>query len=97
MLMILFRRGRDRDHGRHGLSYEAQRALVTVGDPAGRRKLVRATDTCPEMLYYTLSLWQPEKTLAIRSWIGSSLAMLRGGFLSAKERTALQAGDAASE
>ena len=31
------------------------------------------------------------KVLAIRSWIGSSLAMVRGGFLSAKERTALQA------
>ena len=40
---------------------------------------------------YTLSLWQPEKVVAIRSWIDSSLVMLRGGFLSAKERTALQA------
>ncbi len=40
---------------------------------------------------YTLSPWKPEKILAIRSWIDSSLAMLRGGFLSAKERTALQA------
>ena len=40
---------------------------------------------------YTLSPWQPEKVLAIGSWMGSSLAMLRGGFLSAKERTALQA------
>ena len=40
---------------------------------------------------YTLSLWQPEKVLAIRSWIGSPLIMLRGGFLGAKERMALQA------
>ena len=40
---------------------------------------------------YTLSSWKPEKILAIGSWIGSSLIMIRGGFLSAKERTALQA------
>ena len=36
--------------------------------------------------FYTLSLWQPEKVVAIRSWIASSLAMVRDGFLSAKER-----------
>ncbi len=40
---------------------------------------------------YPLSLWQSEKVFAIRSWIGSSLAMIRGGFLSAREHTALQA------
>ena len=40
---------------------------------------------------YTLSSWKAEKIFAIGSWIGSSLAMVRGGFLSAKERTALQA------
>ena len=44
-----------------------------------------------EVGIYTLSYWKPEKALAIGSWIGSSLAMLRGGFLSAKERTALKA------
>ncbi len=36
---------------------------------------------------YTLSSWKPEKVLAI----GSSLIMIRGRFLSAKERTALKA------
>ena len=40
---------------------------------------------------YTLPCWKPEKALAIGSWIGSSLATICGGFLSAKERTALQA------
>ena len=40
---------------------------------------------------YALSHWKSEKTLAIRSWIGSPLIMIRGRFLSAKERTALQA------
>jgi len=40
-------------------------------------------------LCYTLSPWQPEKVLAIRSWIDSSLAMLRGGYLSAKEPAVL--------
>ncbi len=40
---------------------------------------------------YTLSHWKSEKALAIRSWIGSPLLMIRSRFLSAKERTALQA------
>ena len=40
---------------------------------------------------YTPSHWKSEKALAIRSWIGSPLLMIRGRFLSAKERTALQA------
>ena len=43
------------------------------------------------LAYYTLSHWKLEKVLVIGSWIDSSLAMLRGGFLSAKEHTALQA------
>ena len=42
-------------------------------------------------MIYTLSHWKSEKVLAIRSWIGSPLIMIRGRFLSAKERTALQA------
>ncbi len=53
--------------------------------------LTRIRNNVTNSLLYTLSHWKPEKALAIRSWIGSPLLMIRGRFLSAKERTALQA------
>ena len=69
----------------------ASRAAPTLQRQEIERARKRPTSDLDTWDIYTLSPWQPKKVLAIRSWIDSSLAMLRGGFQSAKERTALQA------
>ena len=69
----------------------ASRAAPTLQRQEIERARKRPASDLDTWDMYTLSPWQPEKVLAIGSWIDSSLAMVRGGFLSAKERTALQA------